>query len=172
MMWTGTIKAGTVCREVAATIDIMPTLAKLCDGNLPTRKIDGHDIWPLMSSQPGAKSPHEAYVLDHKLGAVRSGKWKFYPWPESKAKGRGEKVGEPSPDPVQLYDTVSDIGERKNVAAKHPEIVTRLHVAYDRHVADLAANSRPVANLIRPTGAKSPQRPGGVKKRRAKKKKK
>lgn len=171
MMWPGKIKAGTVCREVAATIDIMPTLAKLCDGNLPTRKIDGHDIWPLMSSQPGAKSPHEAYVLDHKLGAVRSGKWKFYPWPESKAKGRGEKVGEPSPDPVQLYDTVSDIGERKNVAAKHPEIVTRLHVAYDRHVADLAANARPVANLIRPSGAKSPQRPGGVKKRRAKKKK-
>ena len=38
------------------------------------------DIWPLLSGQPGAKNPHEAYYLYYnvnELQAVRSGKWKL-----------------------------------------------------------------------------------------------
>ncbi len=84
MWWPGKIPAGSVCSEVAASIDVMPTLAKLCGGELPERKIDGKDIWPLMSGSTNAKSPHEAYVLMHGPGTVRSGKWKFYPWQEGK----------------------------------------------------------------------------------------
>ena len=84
MWWPGKIPAGSVCSEVAASIDMMPTLAELCGGELPERKIDGKDIWPLMSGAEGAKSPHEAYVLMHGPGTVRCGKWKFYPWQEGK----------------------------------------------------------------------------------------
>ena len=46
MWWPGQIPAGKTCREVAATIDILPTLAGLCGGKLPDRKIDGLDIRP------------------------------------------------------------------------------------------------------------------------------
>ncbi len=66
----------------------------------------------------------------------------------------------PSTDPVQLYDTLADIGETTNVAAKHPEIVERLQAAYDAHVAEIKANQRPTAEMIRPSGAISPERPG------------
>ncbi|MEM9645894.1 MAG: sulfatase-like hydrolase/transferase, partial [Planctomycetota bacterium] len=70
MWWPGQVPAGKVCREVTATIDLMPTLVQLCDGEMPTRKIDGKDIWPLMSGAKGARSPHDAYVLMHGPGTV------------------------------------------------------------------------------------------------------
>ena len=161
MWWPGKIPAGSVCKEVAATIDVLPTIAKLADGELPEKKIDGHDIWPLMSGADGAKSPHETYCLMHGPGAVRSGKWKYYPWPEGKRKQRGADVEgqQPSPQKVQLYDTVADIGERTNLASGHPEVVNRLQTAWEKHVEEIKANQRPVANLIRPYGSPSPERP-------------
>ncbi|MGB7347335.1 MAG: sulfatase [Pirellulaceae bacterium] len=165
MWWPGKIPAGGVCSEVAASIDVMPTLAKLCGGELPTQKIDGKDIWPLMQGDKGAASPHDTYVLMHGPGTVRSGKWKFYPWPEGKEKqSRDHAKWKPSDFPVQLYDTVADIGETTNVAASHPEMVKRLQTAYDAHVAEIKQNKRPTAALVRPEGAISPERPGGVKK--------
>ncbi len=48
MWWPGTIPPGSVCSEIAATINMLPTLAGLCGGKLPARKIDGQNIWPLM----------------------------------------------------------------------------------------------------------------------------
>jgi len=172
MWWPGKIPAGRTCREVAATIDVLPTLAKLCGGKLSKRKIDGLDIWPLMSGQKNAKSPHKTYVLMHGPGTVRSGPWKFYPWRERRGRGRNVKIGKLSPEPVQLYNTINDIGERKNVAADHPEIVKRLRTAYDEHVAEIRKNRRPTAKLVRPPGSKSAKRPGQRRRKRKRKNKK
>lgn len=69
MWWPGKIPAGKTCREVAATIDLLPTLAKLSGGKLGERRIDGKDIWPLMAGEDGATSPHQHYVLMH--GSIR-----------------------------------------------------------------------------------------------------
>ncbi|MBC8350151.1 MAG: sulfatase, partial [Verrucomicrobia bacterium] len=76
MWWPNQIPAGKTCREVAASIDLLPTLAKLSGGKLSGRKIDGKDIWPLMSGKPGAKSPHENYVLMHGPGTEHGGQWR------------------------------------------------------------------------------------------------
>ncbi len=160
MWWPGTIPAGTVCHEVAATIDLLPTFAGLAGAKLPDRKIDGLDIWPLIAGQEGAKSPHDTYVLMHGPGTVRSGKWKFYPWQEGKGnKRRDPAVGGASEHPVQLYDTVADIGERTNLAAVNPEVVANLQAAYDAHVAEIEANRRPTVAMVRPEGAPEPGRP-------------
>lgn len=156
MRWPGYIPAGTKCTEVAATIDLLPTFANLCGGELPQNKIDGHNIWPLMSGKKDARSPHREYVLMHGPGTVRSGKWKFYPWPEGKSGSRHDFIPsgrKPSPLPVQLYDTDTDIGETKNLADKYPEIVEMLAKAYEQHVADIEANRRPTAAMLRPEGA-------------------
>ncbi|MCA9006476.1 MAG: sulfatase, partial [Planctomycetaceae bacterium] len=61
--WPGRIPAGAVCREVAGTIDILPTLAELTGGKLPDHAIDGKSIWPLLSGRKGARSPHEYYLF-------------------------------------------------------------------------------------------------------------
>lgn len=45
---------------------------------------------------------------------LRSGKWKFYPCQEGKGKqNRDNATWKPSPDPVQLYATLADIGETR-----------------------------------------------------------
>ena len=166
MWWPGRIPAGKICGEVAATIDLLPTLAKLCGGKLSGRKIDGKDIWPLMSGQSTAKSPHENYVLMHGLGAVRSGKWKFYPWQEGRGGKRHDRAKNPSPDPVQLYDTQADIGETKNLASKHPAIVRRMQAAYDAHVSEIKASKRPNQEMKRSKSKPSADRPNTPKKKK------
>ena len=109
----------------------------------------------------------------HGPGTVRSGKWKFYPWQEGKGKQNRDNITwEPSTDPVQLYDTLADIGETSNLASTNPQIVKRLQAVYDAHVEEIKANQRPTAELVRPADALSPQRPGGPNKKPARKKKK
>jgi arylsulfatase A-like enzyme len=166
MWWPNQIPAGKTCREVAASIDLLPTLAKLSGGKLSGRKIDGKDIWPLMSGKQGAKSPHENYVLMHGPGTVRSGKWKFYPWREGKGGRRHDKTKNPSTDPVQLYDTLADIGETKNLAAKHPDVVKRMQTAYDSHIEEIKQHKRPTRGMNRPAKVSSPERPGPRKKKK------
>ena len=162
MWWPGKIPAGIKCKEVAATIDLLPTLAKLSGGKLSGHKIDGKNIWPLMSGKTDATSPHKNYVLMHGPGTVRSGKWKFYPWQEGKeGKGgkRHDKTRKPSPEPVQLYDTLADIGETKNVASQYTEIVKRMQIAYGSHLSEIKANKRPAQEMKRPANKASALRP-------------
>ena len=150
MWWPGTIPAGQVCHEVAGTIDMLPTLAGLCNGKLPEKKIDGKDIRTLMFDVPGATSPHEYYILMHGPGTVRSGPWKFYPWRETNSGRHAIKDHVPSDDLIQLYNTVEDIGERDNGATAHPELVAELQSVYDAHVAEIKANQRPTQVMTRP----------------------
>ncbi len=78
--WPGRIPPGTVSNEVAGTIDLLPTLARLAGAELPDHTIDGKDIWPLLSGQDGAESPHEAYYMYYgrQLQAIRMGDWKLH----------------------------------------------------------------------------------------------
>jgi len=56
--YPGRIPAGSACDEPAMTMDVLPTLARLTGAKLPDHKIDGRDIWPLLSRNKDAKSPH------------------------------------------------------------------------------------------------------------------
>jgi hypothetical protein len=86
----------------------------------------------------------------HGPGTVRSGSWKFYPWKETNNGRNAIKDRVVSTDPVQLYHVVDDIGERKNVAADHPDVVAKLQAAYDAHVAEIRSNLRPTLVMRRP----------------------
>lgn len=134
--WPGKVPAGAVNDEVAATVDLLPTFAKLAGGAAPDdRPIDGKDIRPLLFGAKDAKSPHEHYLFPHQNGAMRSGPWKFYPWPE----GAGKKKDKTDPPKkgVQLYDLSKDISETKNLAMEQPEVVQRLSAVYQKMTEDL-----------------------------------
>jgi len=132
--WPGKIPAGAVCREIAMTIDFLPTLARLAGAEVPTDRIlDGKDIWSLMSGQPGATTPHEAvlYYWGEELQGIRSGKWKLHvphSYRRSDSPGKGGKPGDEVVRQIglELFDLEEDIGENINVAARHPEVVKRL----------------------------------------------
>src|SRR5207244_2363513 len=81
MRWPGKIPAGRVSNDMFMTIDFLPTIAGLTGAKLPENKIDGLDVWPIISGKPDAKNPHEAYFVYYNvndLQAVISGKWKLY----------------------------------------------------------------------------------------------
>lgn len=144
--WPGKIPAGTVCQEVCATIDVLPTFAKLA-GRSPDldRKIDGHDIWPLLSRQVGAASPHEAYYFYQmdQLHAVRSGPWKLFVAMDSKKRNWGKPEG---PKDEKLFNLRDDIHEDHDVAAENPEVVRKLRELAERAREDLGDVDRPGAN--------------------------
>ena len=146
MRWPGTIPAGRNCDEIATTMDLLPTFAKLAGAKLPRdRKIDGYDILSLMKARPGAKSPHEAfyYYGYTYLQAVRSGKWKLVlrrpakpPW----TSWYGRMID--AVEKTQLYDLDADIEEKHDVAAEHPDIVARLMKLVEKAREDLGDYDR------------------------------
>lgn len=121
----GTIPAGTVCAELATTMDLLPTFARMAGGQLPPRKIDGHDIRPLLLGEAEAKSPYEAFYYYHEdqLQAVRSGPWKLFLPIQS---ARHPHFNKNLPPQLLLFNLVDDISCQHNVAAAHPEVVQRL----------------------------------------------
>ena len=118
--WPGKIPPGSVCRETAATIDLLPTFAHLADAPLPKNKIDGKNIWPLLAGEKAAKTPHESYYFYYgrQLQAVRSGKWKLhFPHGYRSLKGEPGSGGIPGPyvqkkTGLALYDLRNDISEK------------------------------------------------------------
>jgi arylsulfatase A-like enzyme/predicted neuraminidase len=135
--WPGVIPAGAVQTETAMTIDILPTVAKLIGAELPKHTIDGKDIGPLLRCEPGAKCPHEAFYHYYKQGeleAIRSGKWKLM-LPHTYRTMKGQPLGKDGTpgryrqvmiEKPELYDLAADVGETKNVADEHPDVVKKL----------------------------------------------
>ena len=75
-------------------IDWMPTFANLTGSKLSENKIDGKNIWPLIT-QKEKKSPHDElyfYYRQNELHAVRSGDWKLY-FPRTYRTLNGKKGG-------------------------------------------------------------------------------
>lgn len=143
MWWPGTIKAGSECAELATTMDLLPTFAKMAGGAAPTdRIIDGRDIAPLIHGKAGARTPHEAfyYYYQSQLQAVRSGPWKLFVPLKSFARHphlkKGGKV-----EPL-LFNVASDISSTKNVAAANPKVVKRLMALAEKARADLGDADR------------------------------
>ncbi len=155
--WPGHIPEASECAEVAATLDILPTFAKLAGTSAPTdRIIDGKDIWPLLSGEPGAKSPHEAffYYFAGELHAVRSGKWKL----KFKTKLQNEDIYRPyfRKDvviPEALYNLAVDPGEQKSVMKDHRDVVKRLRALAEQAREDLGDSlSERQGKNVRPIG--------------------
>jgi arylsulfatase A len=141
--WPGHVPAGATCAELCTTMDLLPTLARLAGTAPPTDRIlDGKDIGPLLTAVPGARSPHEAfyYYYLEQLQAVRSGRWKLHlPLPAKWQNFRGIT----KPSQAELYDVESDLGETRNVAAAHPDVVARLLALAERARQDLGDVGRP-----------------------------
>ncbi|HEC04247.1 MAG TPA: N-acetylgalactosamine-6-sulfatase [Phycisphaerales bacterium] len=136
----GKVPAGRVIDEIATAMDFMPTFARLAGTHEPQdRIIDGKDIMPLLTGKQ-ATSPHEAYYFykyTH-LHGVRSGHWKLVLPRPARPKDLEwyarlqEEVKE-----ITLYNLRDDIGERRNVADQHPEVVARLMKLVEKARADL-----------------------------------
>ncbi len=143
--WPGRIPAGTVCRQPAMTIDVLPTLAHLSGAKLPEHPIDGKNIWGLMTGET-KESPHEVLYFwwDRSLEALRGGKWKLhFPHSYRSMAGRsGGKGGKPAnygqaKIGLALFDLENDPGETRNLADRHPDEVKKLEALAEKAREDL-----------------------------------
>lgn len=132
IMWApGQIPAGTICSEIASTMDMLPTIATLAGGETPTdRVIDGHDITNILHGVQGATSPTQAfyYYTRTQLRAVRSGPWKLHL--ALKSDQFWARYSKPEdvidiPEPL-LFNLEGDISETTDVSNQHPSVVKKL----------------------------------------------
>ncbi len=134
MRWPKKIKAGSVCDQIASTIDFLPTLAAVTGAPLPEKKIDGVSILPILEGDDNAvPRDHFFYYFGGNLIAVRKGKWKLvfphsYPVPEDRAQRDDGMPGKQiiKRSDLELYDLENDIGETVNVISGHSDVVRDL----------------------------------------------
>lgn len=116
--WPSRIKPGSVSDHAWAFWDFLPTAAELAGAKSPTG-IDGISIAPTLLGKT-QKKPEYLYWEFHERGftqAVRMGNYK--------AVRKGTKRA------VELYDLSTDIGETRDIAKKHPDVVAKIESILD-----------------------------------------
>ena len=118
--WPGKVPAGRESGAIFASVDFMPTFAKLCGFEVPKdRRIDGIDQSDLLL---GRRKVGRDYFYYHEAG-IRKGKWKYL---KANAHFYGYAVENDRAKVEELYDLESDLGEQNNLAEKFPEKVAEL----------------------------------------------
>jgi len=129
--WPGITKPGTKCDEPVIGIDYYPTFLEITGTKPPVDyTLDGVSFAPLLRDSTtslnreaifwhfpcflqGSGDPHGGPFRTTPAGAIRKGDWKLIEWFET---GR-----------LELYNLNEDIGESKNLAESHKEMLNELH---------------------------------------------
>ncbi len=120
--WPGRVKADTTTGHISAFWDFLPTACDLAGISVP-KNIDGISYLPTLLGHTDAQKEHDYLYWEFKnQRAVRMGKWK--------AIQKSPKAA------VELYDLDTDLGETKDVAAAHPDVVKKVEADFkEAHVA-------------------------------------
>ena len=119
--WPGTIPGGQTYEYPVSALDVAATAAGIAGITTQPGDLDGVNLVPHLKGEIKTP-PHDAlYWRWMAQSAIREGDWKLL-------RG-GERE--------YLYDLGSDLGEKQNLAAKHPEIAARLRAKLTAWCAEL-----------------------------------
>lgn len=122
--WPGQVPAGRVSDEPWAFWDFLPTAVELSGAQMPTDfKSDGYSLVSFLKGGSAPKRPYFYWEL-HEAASLQAARW-----------DDGNNVwkavrGGPS-KPVEIYDLKSDVGETKNIAEAHPELVEKAKTIFE-----------------------------------------
>ncbi len=117
--WPGVTPVGSTCSTPISSIDYFPTFLKMA--RLPAdseNRLDGKSVVPLLRGEPIESRalywdyPHYGNQGGAPGSAIRDGRWKLIEWHDEGS--------------VELYDLEADLGERRDLANKHADVVARL----------------------------------------------
>ena len=143
--WPGRIPAGTESDEIIASIDILPTLSRICGLEVKSQienaqVVDGLDVWGTLSGEEGFKHPRQELLFWHGMNgfqAIRVGKWKLF------LKGEGAALKDKTSDPV-LFNLSEENEELTNLSSKYPEKVLEMKKLAEERLAEIKKNVIPL----------------------------
>lgn len=137
--WPGRIRAGTVNRELACSMDLFNTCLTLAGAPIPSdRIIDGVDMTPLLLGKGPSRRNRVIYYNGNQVYAIRKGPYKAHFTTYS---GYGTDTPE-THDPPLLFHLPNDPGERFNLAADHPEVIADIRRELEQYHATLVPGKR------------------------------
>ncbi len=150
--WPAAFDPGTTDR-LAAHIDILPTLADLCNLAFPDSiEIDGTSLASLCRGE-GSPWPDRYYFVHHRNPTrlwsrfvVRSQKYKLVNG--NRQAGTKEEVIES----LELFDMEADPGEQENIASRHPGMVEEMLSEYEAWYRDVTSDRGGLRQIAIPVG--------------------
>ncbi len=139
--WPARVPAGRVEEGIAASIDLLPTIASLAGAAPPVqRRIDGIDLAPLLTGET-AESPRDHFFYYHRnaLEAVRSGDWKLH-------------LRKDADETAELYNLRDDPGESQNRFDAEPARVAAIMDLVKEARTDLGDSATGDEGDVRPIG--------------------
>ena len=123
-----------VVSDIGSTLDILPTFAEIAGLSLPENpKIDGLSLKETLFEGLPSERKEFFYWAFGKLHAVRFEDWKLHILQREKI--NYHEIELPAPE---LFHLRSDIGERYDLAHRHPKIVDSLKEKLKAHIEDTA----------------------------------
>ncbi len=134
----GRIPAGTRTDALAATIDLFPTIAALA-GVQPTTRgpIDGLDLSGVIKGESASPRTELLYC-----SATRNKDSVYLPGVAGMRQGDWKILGRDLDKNPALYNLADDIGEKKNLAATHPDKLAALRARARELETQLQAETR------------------------------
>ncbi len=141
-------QAGDI-NELCAHVDIAPTLIELCKLKQPANlRFDGTSLASLLKNSSDSKIDWKKRILVTDSQRVKNPiKWRKSAVMQDKYRLINGK---------ELYDLRSDPSQKKNIAAEHPAIVTRLRNHYEQWWKDIEPSFKRDVHLIVGHPAESP----------------
>jgi arylsulfatase A-like enzyme len=148
MMWPNVIPKGKVANQLTSTIDLLPTITHIVNGNLPEHTIDGINIISVLEGKNESPRNYFYYYYgNNNLEAVRKDNWKLVLPHKSRSykgvlpKNDGHPGGYASIDTkYALYNLRRDPGEEYNVIDMYPNIVTEMEKLVEKARKDMGDN--------------------------------
>lgn len=129
--WPGHIAPGQAIPQLAAHVDLFPTLMELCGLPMPaTLPQDGRSLVPLLKGE--AKDWPDRMIFAHQN---RFGETRMTP---GSVRTRQYRLVNRD-DRYELYDMLADPGQEKDVAGQRPEVVETLAAAYEKWYRDVTS---------------------------------
>jgi arylsulfatase A-like enzyme len=124
--WDGHFEAGRDIDQIAAHIDVYPTLTAIAGATLPSGQVEGRSLLPLLNNADVEWS--DRYLFTH------CGRWPTganpdeFQWKRFAVRNQRFRFV----DNTQLFDMLQDPGQTTNVIEDYPEVVGQMRSAYDK----------------------------------------
>ena len=128
LRWPGHLPANKVSGQVAITMDLSASILAAAGANTSGASLEGMDILPILGGQKPAVERTLFWRISgqRSQSAVRSGDWKLL-------------IDQERPF---LFNVRTDLGERDNRIAQHPEIARKLRPLLLKWSADVDAEAK------------------------------